>query len=64
MKTGMKTVDSLVPTGRGQCELIIGDHQTGKTAVAIDIIINQKRFTVSTLLSNKNVQLLHNWSND
>jgi len=44
MQTGIKAVDSLVPIGRGQRELIIGDRQTGKTAVAIDTIINQKRF--------------------
>jgi len=44
MQTGMKAVDSLVPIGRGQRELIIGDRQTGKTAVAIDTIINQRRF--------------------
>jgi F-type H+-transporting ATPase subunit alpha len=44
MLTGMKAVDSLVPIGRGQRELIIGDRQTGKTAIAIDTIINQKRF--------------------
>merc|ERR1712226_981325 len=44
MQTGIKAVDSLVPIGRGQHELIIGDRQTGKTAVAIDAIINQKRF--------------------
>merc|ERR1712168_1258794 len=44
MQTGIKAVDSLVPIGRGQRELIIGDRQTGKTAVAIDSIINQKRF--------------------
>ena len=43
-QTGIKAVDSLVPIGRGQRELIIGDRQTGKTAVAIDTIINQKRF--------------------
>jgi len=42
MQTGLKSVDSLVPIGRGQRELIIGDRQTGKTAVAIDTIINQK----------------------
>jgi len=42
METGLKCVDSLVPIGRGQRELIIGDRQTGKTAVAIDAIINQK----------------------
>ena len=42
MQTGLKSVDSMVPVGRGQRELIIGDRQTGKTAVAIDAIINQK----------------------
>jgi F-type H+-transporting ATPase subunit alpha len=40
--TGMKAVDALVPIGRGQRELIIGDRQTGKTAIAIDAIMNQK----------------------
>lgn len=48
MQTGIKAVDSLVPVGRGQRELIIGDRQTGKTAVAIDTIINQKRFNDGT----------------
>ncbi len=42
VQTGLKAIDSLVPIGRGQRELIIGDRQTGKTAVAIDAIINQK----------------------
>jgi len=42
MQTGIKAVDSLVPIGRGQRELIIGDRQTGKTAIAIDAILNQK----------------------
>ncbi|MDC0073868.1 F0F1 ATP synthase subunit alpha, partial [Alphaproteobacteria bacterium] len=42
MQTGLKALDSLVPIGRGQRELIIGDRQTGKTAVAVDTIINQK----------------------
>lgn len=42
MQTGLKAVDALVPVGRGQRELIIGDRQTGKTAVAVDAIINQK----------------------
>merc|ERR1719326_718084 len=44
MQTGLKAVDSLVPIGRGQRELIIGDRQTGKTAVALDTILNQKQF--------------------
>nr|WRW54473.1 ATP synthase CF1 alpha subunit [Microcos paniculata] len=43
MQTGLKAVDSLVPIGRGQRELIIGDRQTGKTAIAIDTILNQKQ---------------------
>jgi F-type H+-transporting ATPase subunit alpha len=42
VQTGLKCVDSMVPVGRGQRELIIGDRQTGKTAVAVDAIINQK----------------------
>ena len=42
MQTGLKAIDSLIPIGRGQRELIIGDRQTGKTAIAIDTIINQK----------------------
>nr|XP_051702476.1 ATP synthase subunit alpha, mitochondrial-like [Oryctolagus cuniculus] len=48
MQTGIKAVDSLVPIGRGQRELIIGDRQTGKTSTAIDTIINQKRFNDGT----------------
>ena len=44
MQTGLKAVDALVPIGRGQRELIIGDRQTGKTAIAIDAIINQKKY--------------------
>ena len=42
VQTGLKAIDSMVPVGRGQRELIIGDRQTGKTAVAVDAIINQK----------------------
>ena len=45
LQTGLKAVDAMIPMGRGQRELIIGDRQTGKTAVAIDTIINQKNFT-------------------
>ena len=44
MATGLKSVDSLIPIGRGQRELIIGDRQTGKTAVAVDAILNQKSY--------------------
>jgi len=67
MQTGLKVVDSLLPIGRGQRELIIGDRQTGKTAIGIDTIINQrqkinmpwktvraKNFIVSMLLLDKN----------
>ena len=48
MQTGLKSIDSLIPIGRGQRELIIGDRQTGKTAVAIDAIINQKNINDSS----------------
>ncbi len=44
MATGLKAVDSMIPIGRGQRELIIGDRQTGKTAVALDAILNQKSY--------------------
>ena len=44
LQTGIKAIDSMIPIGRGQRELIIGDRQTGKTSVAIDTIINQKEF--------------------
>jgi F-type H+-transporting ATPase subunit alpha len=47
MQTGLKAIDSLVPIGRGQRELIIGDRQTGKTAVAVDAILNQKATNAS-----------------
>ena len=44
LQTGLKAIDSMIPIGRGQRELIIGDRQTGKTAIAIDTILNQKEF--------------------
>ena len=44
LQTGLKSVDAMIPIGRGQRELVIGDRQTGKTAVVIDTIINQKEF--------------------
>ena len=47
MQTGLKAIDSLIPIGRGQRELIIGDRQTGKTAVALDAILNQKSINQS-----------------
>lgn len=53
MQTGLKAIDSLIPIGRGQRELIIGDRQTGKTAIAIDTIINQKEINKSSDESKK-----------
>src|SRR6266542_1693255 len=44
VQTGIKSIDAMIPIGRGQRELLIGDRQTGKTAIAIDTIINQKEF--------------------
>ena len=55
LQTGLKSIDSMVPVGRGQRELIIGDRQTGKTAVAIDAIINPKR-------SRRYMYLRSDWS--
>ena len=49
MQTGLKAIDSMIPVGRGQRELIIGDRQTGKTAIAIDTIINQKHTGVKCI---------------
>ena len=48
VQTGLKAIDTLIPIGRGQRELIIGDRQTGKTAVAIDTILNQKAINAGT----------------
>ena len=53
MQTGLKAIDSLVPVGRGQRELIIGDRQTGKTAVIIDTILNQKKINAGNDESKK-----------
>src|SRR3984957_16094488 len=53
MQTGLKSIDSLVPIGRGQRELIIGDRQTGKTAVAIDTILNQRAINAGSDESKK-----------
>ena len=47
VQTGLKAIDALVPVGRGQRELIIGDRQTGKTAIALDTILNQKPLNVA-----------------
>ena len=57
MQTGLKAIDCLIPIGRGQRELIIGDRQTGKTAIAIDTIINQR--TVNAIRRRKAKALLH-----
>ena len=51
LQTGIKAIDALVPVGRGQRELIIGDRQTGKTQIAIDTILNQKVRTWSVSMS-------------
>ncbi len=53
MSTGLKSIDALIPIGRGQRELIIGDRQTGKTAIALDTILNQKPLNVGTDESQK-----------
>ncbi|MDR1361901.1 MAG: F0F1 ATP synthase subunit alpha [Holosporaceae bacterium] len=53
MQTGLKAIDSIVPIGRGQRELIIGDRQTGKTAIALDTIINQKYAFENNLAKEK-----------
>ena len=55
LQTGLKAIDALVPIGRGQRELIIGDRQTGKTTIAIDTILNQKR-------SRYDLYLCSDWS--
>ena len=49
LHTGLKSIDAMTPVGRGQRELIIGDRQTGKTAIAIDTIINQKKENVKCI---------------
>ena len=72
MATGLKSVDAMIPIGRGQRELIIGDRQTGKTAVALDTILNQKSYndaattkarscTASTLRSARSARLWRSW---
>ena len=57
MQTGIKAIDALVPIGRGQRELIIGDRQTGKTAIAIDAILNQRENNAGSDASQKLVCL-------
>ena len=53
VQTGLKAIDALIPIGRGQRELIIGDRQTGKTAVIIDTILNQKKINAGADESKK-----------
>ena len=53
LQTGIKTIDAMIPIGRGQRELIIGDRQTGKTSIAIDTIINREQ------LRSQEARLLH-----
>lgn len=64
METGLKAVDSMIPIGKGQRELIVGDRQTGKTAVAVDTIINQSNKIVSKLDSNTNSKNFYATLND
>jgi F-type H+-transporting ATPase subunit alpha len=59
MLTGMKSIDSLIPIGRGQRELIIGDRQTGKTSIAIDTIINQLNYNSNLDFRNKNLYCVY-----
>ncbi len=59
LQTGIKAIDAMIPIGRGQRELIIGDRQTGKTAIAIDTIINQKE-----VLKRENRYFVFMWPSD
>ena len=59
MLTGVKSLDSLIPIGRGQRELIIGDRQTGKTSVAIDSIINQLNYNYNVDYKNNNIYCVY-----
>ena len=59
MLTGLKALDSLIPIGRGQRELIIGDRQTGKTSIAVDSIINQLNYNANLDYKNNNVYCVY-----
>lgn len=59
LQTGLKSIDAMVPIGRGQRELIIGDRQTGKTAIAVDAIINQKDTGVKCIYVAIGLSLIH-----
>ncbi len=63
VQTGIKAIDAMIPVGRGQRELIIGDRQTGKTAIAIDTIINQKGQNMKCILCrNRSKRIKGGWS--
>ena len=59
VQTGLKSVDAMVPIGRGQRELIIGDRQTGKTAVALDAMLNQKRWNNTSADESKKLYCVY-----
>lgn len=59
MLTGLKALDSLIPIGRGQRELIIGDRQTGKTSIAVDSIINQLNYNANLDYKNNNIYCIY-----
>ncbi|MBQ4875060.1 MAG: F0F1 ATP synthase subunit alpha [Rickettsiaceae bacterium H1] len=59
LQTGIKSIDSLIPIGRGQRELVIGDRQTGKTTIAIDTIINQKKINDLAKTDNEKVHCIY-----
>ena len=63
LQTGIKCIDMMIPIGRGQRELIIGDRQTGKTAIAIDTIINQKRRRCDLYLCSNRTKKIINCTN-
>ena len=59
MATGLKSVDAMIPIGRGQRELIIGDRQTGKTAVALDTMLNQKSYNDAAAMMSKKLYCIY-----
>ena len=62
LQTGIKSIDAMIPIGRGQRELVIGDRQTGKTTVCIDTILNQKEFYEKTRMNTNDYKILTNFS--
>jgi len=61
LQTGIKAIDSMIPIGRGQRELIIGDRQTGKTAIVVDTILNQKKFRCDLHLCSYRPEKIQLW---